>query len=294
MIRCRWCGQESAHPQVCEWCRRDRATGALVRTLPPNPAASPPVGVPQAGTPSNGDPIQATPPAPSTPPSSQPTQAVPPTPSAPPSSQPTQAIPTPQPAPLYDYSRPAGQAAAQQPADSIRFISEVVEGYTFTAKLERFFGVALPLAALNVLVLGWKPEWAAWSNLLFFFLVGVWLPVSHLVDKLDIETIELFRDLGIVLFLHILCCHPLFAFVFYGLGLLLIWVITRAEINWSLLGVMAIYMVLRVLFDLVLMLVDYADPADWLTVRIAFFGSLPLFAMFIGWFIGGMFRSDYA
>jgi len=42
------------------------------------------------------------------------------------------------------------------------------------------------------------------------------------------------------------------------------------------------------------MLVDYADPADWLTVGIAFFGSLPLFAMFIGWFIGGMFRSDYA
>jgi hypothetical protein len=290
MIRCCWCGQESAHPQVCEWCRRDRATGALVRTLPPNPTASPPVGAPQAGTPSGGDPVGAAPTAPS----SQPTQAIPPTPSPPLSSQPTQAIPTPQPAPLYDYSRPAAQAAAQQPADSIRFISEVIEGYTFTAKLERFFGVALPLAALNVLVLGWKPEWAAWSNLLFFFLVGVWLPVSHLVDKLDIETIELFRDLGIVLFLHILCCHPLFAFVFYGLGLLLIWAITRAEINWSLLGVMAIYMVLRVLFDLVLMLVDYADPADWLTVGIAFFGSLPLFAMFIGWFIGGMFRSDYA
>jgi hypothetical protein len=227
-------------------------------------------------------------------PSSQPTQAIPPTPSAPLISQPTQAIPTPQPAPLYDYSRPTGQAAAQQPADSIRFISEVVEGYTFTAKLERFFGVALPLAALNVLVLGWKPEWSVWSNLLFFFLIGAWLPVSHLVDKLDVETIELFRDLGIVLFLHILCCHPLFAFVFYGLGLLLIWAITRAEINWSLLGVMAIYMVLRVVFDLVLMLVDYADPADWLTVRIAFFGSLPLFAMFLGWFIGGMFRSDYA
>jgi hypothetical protein len=285
MIRCRWCGQESAHPQVCEWCRRDHSTGALVRTLPPNPAASPP-----AGTPSSADPVPAAPMAPS----SQPTQAIPPTPSAPLSSQPTQAIPTPQPAPLYDYSRPTGQAAAQQPADSIRFISEVVEGYTFTAKLERFFGVALPLAALNVLVLGWKPEWSVWSNLLFFFLIGAWLPVSHLVDKLDVETIELFRDLGIVLFLHILCCHPLFAFVFYGLGLLLIWAITRAEINWSLLGVMAIYMVLRVVFDLVLMLVDYADPADWLTVRIAFFGSLPLFAMFLGWFIGGMFCSDYA
>jgi hypothetical protein len=285
MIRCRWCGQESAHPQVCEWCRRDHSTGALVRTLPPNPAASPP-----AGTPSSADPVPAAPMAPS----SQPMQAIPPTPSAPLSSQPTQAIPTPQPAPLYDYSRPTGQAAAQQPADSIRFISEVVEGYTFTAKLERFFGVALPLAALNVLVLGWKPEWSVWSNLLFFFLIGAWLPVSHLVDKLDVETIELFRDLGIVLFLHILCCHPLFAFVFYGLGLLLIWAITRAEINWSLLGVMAIYMVLRVVFDLVLMLVDYADPADWLTVRIAFFGSLPLFAMFLGWFIGGMFCSDYA
>jgi hypothetical protein len=281
MMRCRWCGQESAHPQVCEWCRRDRATGALVRTLPPNPAASPPVGAP-----SGSDPTQAMPIAPS----SQPTQAIP-TPQ--PSSQPTQAIPTPQPAPLYDYSRPAGQAAVQQPADSIRFISEVVEGYTFTAKLERFFGVALPLAALNVLALGWKPEWAAWSNLLFFFLIGAWLPVSHLVDKLDTD-VELFRDLGIVLLLNFLCCNPLFAFVFYGLGILIVWAITRADINWSLLGVMAVYVGFRILFELVLMLVDYADPADWLSVGIAFFGSLPLLAMFLGWFIGGMFRSDYA
>ena len=281
-MRCRWCGQESAHPQVCEWCRRDRATGALVRTLPPNPAANPP-----AGAPSGSDPTQATPIAPS----NQPTQAIP-TPQ--PSSQPTQAIPTPQPAPLYDYSRPTGQAAVQQqPADSIRFISEVVEGYTFTAKLERFFGVALPLAALNVLALGWKPEWAAWSNFLFFFLIGAWLPVSHLVDKLDTD-VELFRDLGIVLLLNFLCCNPLFAFVFYGLGILIVWAITRADINWSLLGVMTIYVLLRILFDLVLMLVDYADPADWLTVGIAFFGSLPLLAMFLGWFIGGMFRSDYA
>jgi hypothetical protein len=284
MMRCRWCGQESAHPQVCEWCRRDRATGALVRTLPPNPTASPPVGAPSAA-----DPAPAAPMAPS----SQPTQAIPPTPSPPPSSQPTQAIPTPQPAPLYDYSRPTGQAAVQQPADSIRFISEVVEGYTFTAKLERFFGVALPLAALNVLALGWKPEWAAWSNLLFFFLIGAWLPVSHLVDKLDTD-VELFRDLGIVLLLNFLCCNPLFAFVFYGLGILIVWAITRADINWSLLGVMAVYVGFRILFALVLMLVDYEDPADWLSVGIAFFGSLPLLAMFLGWFIGGMFRSDYA
>ena len=280
MIRCRWCGQESAHPQVCEWCRRDRVTGALVRTLPPNPAASPPVGAP-----SGSDPIQATPIAPS----SQPTQAIP----TPPSSQPTQAVPTPQPAPLYDYSRPVGQAATQQPADSIRFISEVVEGYTFTAKLERFFGVALPLAALNVLVLGWKPEWAIWSNLLFFFLIGVWLPLSHLVDKLDTD-MELFRDLGIVVALNILCCNPVVAFVLYGLALLLLWAVVRADINWSLLGVMAVYMGLRVLFELVLYLVDYSDLADWLTVGIAFFGSLPLFAVLLGWFIGGMFRSDYA
>lgn len=181
----------------------------------------------------------------------------------------------------------------QQPADSIRFISEVVEGYTFTAKLERFFGVALPLAALNVLVLGWKPEWAAWANFLFFFLIGAWLPISHLVDKLDTD-VELFRDLGIVLLLNFLCCNPLFAFVFYGLGILIVWAITRADINWSLLGVMAVYVGFRILFELVLMLVDYADPADWLSVGIAFFGSLPLLAMFLGWFIGGMFRSDYA
>ncbi len=274
MMRCRWCGQESAHPQVCEWCRRDRATGAVVRTLPPSPAANLLADAP----------------------SSAPTQAVPTPPPSALSSQPTQALPTaPQPAPLYDYSKPVGQAAvqAQQPADSIRFLSEVVEGYTFTAKLERFFGVVLPLAALNVLALGWKPEWAAWSSLLFFFLVGVWLPLSHLVDKLDTD-VELFRDLGIVLVLNFLCCNPLFAFVLYGLTLLLLWAVVRADINWSLLGVMAVYVGLRILFELVLLLVDYSDMSDWLTVGIAFFGSLPLLAMFLGWFIGGMFRSDYA
>ncbi|MCX7992877.1 MAG: hypothetical protein N2651_04320 [Fimbriimonadales bacterium] len=265
MTQCRWCGQQSSHPQVCEWCRRDLATGALVRTLPPNP---------NAGTASPNQPAQAAPPA-----------SV--------SSQPTQAIPTPpQPAPLYDYSRPAAQSATQQqPADQIKFLYEVSEGYTFTAKLERFFGVVLPLAALNVLVLGWKPEWAAWSNLLFFFLVGAWLPNSHLVDKFD--DVEMFRDMGIVLFLNFLCCNPLFAFIFYGLGLLIVWAITRADVNWSLLGVLTVYVGLRIVFDLVLMLVDYADPADWLTVGIAFFGSLPLLAMFLGWFIGGMFRADY-
>ena len=293
MTRCRWCGLESAHPQVCEWCRRERVTGALMRTLPPHPAASSPAeSPPSAGLPSF-DPAQVAPPAPDTPSNSPPAPATPTAPSAPSSSQPTQTIPTPQPAPLYDYSHSSGQSTQQPPADSIRFISEVLEGYTFTAKLERFFGVVLPLAALNVLVLGWKPEWAAWSNLMFFFLTGIWLTASHLVDQLETDA-DLFRDLGIVLFLNFLCCYPLFAFVVYGLGLLILWAVSRMDINWSLLGVMGVYMGLRILFDLVLMLTDYSDPADWLTVRIAFFGSLPLFAMFLGWFIGGLFRADYA
>ena len=267
MTQCRWCGQQTSHPQVCEWCRRDLATGALVRTLPPNP---------------NTSASQSNPPPPAS------------SPKTPVSSQPTQAIPTPpQSVPLYDYSRPTTpQPTPQQPADTVKFLYEVSEGYTFTAKLERFFGVVLPLAALNVLVLGWKPEWSAWSNLLFFFLVGAWLPNSYLVDKFD--DVEMFRDMGIVLFLNFLCCNPLFAFIFYGLGLLVIWAITRADINWSLLGVLTAYVGLRILFDLVLMLVDYSDLMDWLTVRIAFFGSLPLLAMFLGWFVGGMFRSDYA
>jgi hypothetical protein len=266
MTQCRWCGQQTSHPQVCEWCRRDLATGALVRTLPPNPGAG-------------------------APPSSSPPQSA--APATPVSSQPTQAIPTPpQPAPLYDYSRPAGQPPAQQPADQIKFLYEVNEGYTFTAKLERFFGVVLPLTALNVLVLGWKPEWAIWSNLLYFLLVGAWLPNSHLVDKM--EDMELFRDVGVVVLLNILCCNPVVGLVLYGLGALSLWAITRADINWSLLGVLFIYTLLRILFDMVLYLVDYSDPADWLRVGIAFLGSMPLFAMLFGWFLGGMFRADYA
>lgn len=80
----------------------------------------------------------------------------------------------------------------------------------------------------------------------------------------------------------------------YGLGLLVVWAITRFEVNWSLLGVMPVYVGLRILFELVLILVDYTDPARWLPVGIAFFGSLPLLAMFLGWFIGGMFRTEYA
>lgn len=264
MTQCRWCGQQTNHPQVCEWCRRDLTTGALVRTLPtpPGTGASPSSASPQIN------------------------------PAPPVSSQPTQAIPSPQPQPLYDYSRPTGQPTAQQPADQIKFLYEVSEGYTFLARLERFFGVALPLTALNVLVLGWKPEWAIWANLLYFLLVGAWLPNSHLVDKLD--DVELFRDVGIVVLLNILCCNPVVALVLYGLAALSLWAITRADINWSLLGVLLIYTLLRILFDMVLYLLDYSDPAEWLSVGFAFMGSLPLFAMLLGWFLGGMFRSDYA
>lgn len=50
--------------------------------------------------------------------------------------------------------------------------------------------------------------------------------------------------------------------------------------------------VLHISFEMVLVLIDYADPADWLRVGIAFVGAFPLFTMLLGWFVGGMFRAD--
>ncbi|MCX7687115.1 MAG: hypothetical protein N2045_03990 [Fimbriimonadales bacterium] len=255
MTRCRWCGMESRDPNVCEWCRRDMRTGNFVQGYRPP---------------------------------TQPAAQNPPTANTPASSQPT--VQGAQ--PLYDYSRPATPAQTPQQGDQIRFLYEVSEGFPFWVRVERFLGVVLPLTAINVLLLWQKPEWSFWTNALYFFLVGLWLPGSHLVDRFD--DFDEYRDIAIVLLLNLLCCgNPVVVFALYGLTLLGLWLITRADINWSLLGVYGVYMILMLFFNLVLILVDYADIADALTVGIAFAPIFPLLALFAGWFFGGLVRPEY-
>jgi hypothetical protein len=53
--------------------------------------------------------------------------------------------------PLYE--------AAEEAKKSVKFLYEVNTGYTLTAKLERFFGVGLLLALLNLIFIAWRPEW---------------------------------------------------------------------------------------------------------------------------------------
>lgn len=70
--------------------------------------------------------------------------------------------------PLYE--------AAEEAKKSVKFLYEVNTGYTLTAKLERFFGVGLLLALLNLIFIAWRPEWALWSNTATLFSLGYGCP----------------------------------------------------------------------------------------------------------------------
>ncbi|MER3402519.1 MAG: hypothetical protein C4336_00775 [Armatimonadota bacterium] len=90
-----------------------------------------------------------------------------------------------------------------------------------------------------------KPEWSFWSNIAYFFIIGLWLPGSHLVGRFD--DLEDYRDIVFLLMLNLLCCgNEVVVFVLYELALLTLWATTKADINWSLLGVYATYMVLMI------------------------------------------------
>jgi hypothetical protein len=285
MTRCRWCGMESQDPYVCEWCKRVMATGA---PAPPGYKPSPPV-------PSSDPTVMTPPPSPAPPPSATPSDIIatpmgPTTPPAP--STPTgPTTPTVQATPMAPPGapRPVPTTTAPPPGQ-VRILYEVHEGLPFHLRLERFLAVVLPLAAINVLIISQRPEWAIWSNMVYFFILGMWMPGSHLIGTID-DT-EDYRDVALVMLMSLFCCGPVATLVLYFLASGLLALILKTDINWSLIGLLLAYTLARILFDMVLILIDFEEVADFVRVSFSFWNLLLLVSLFGGWLLGGIVRSD--
>ncbi len=301
MNRCRWCGMDSRDPYVCEWCKRVMATGApappgykpqipgspapssdpTVMTSPPPSVSPPPSGsppsAPPAGTTAPPSDVIATPMAPPGASTPSPTSPVPPvtaTPMAPPGApRPTPTVTTPTVAP--------GQ---------VRILYEIHEGLPFFLRLERFLAVVLPLAAINVIILSQRPEWALWSNLVYFFIFGMWMPGSQLIGTID--DVDDYRDVALVMLMSLFCCGPIATLVLYFLASGLLALILKTDMNWSLIGLLLGYTLIRILFDLVLVLIDVEEVGDFIRLGFSFANFFLLVALFGGWLFGGMVRSD--
>jgi len=185
------------------------------------------------------------------------------------------------PNPLYE---------AAEEAKKIKVLYEVNTGYTLTAKLERFFGVAMTIAVLNLVFLAWRPEWGLWSSMVALFLIGAWFPNSYLGERL--EELGAYRDLLVLGLLHAAVGNPIAAFAMYGVFFMLAWLITRGELSNTAMPFALAYVGFRSLFDFALVLTGTLDTADWLRFQVDPMGTLPLLSMAVGWFVGSLMRND--
>ncbi|GIV07572.1 MAG: hypothetical protein KatS3mg017_0774 [Fimbriimonadales bacterium] len=186
------------------------------------------------------------------------------------------------------YQNPLHEAIEE--AKKVKVLYEVNTGYTLTAKLERFFGVAMTIAVLNLVFLAWRPEWGLWSSTVALFLIGAWLPVSYLGERL--EDLGAYRDLLILGLLQAGLGNPIAAFVLYGMFFILAWLITRGELSSAAIPFALAYVGFRCLFDLALLFTGTLDLADWLRFQMDPMRALPLLAMAVGWFVGSLLRND--
>ncbi len=297
MTRCRWCGMDSQDPYVCEWCKRVMATG---QPAPPGYKPSTPAPPP---TPSSEPTVVTTPTPPSVPPGAPaspttpadaPPSGITATPMAPPGITATPMGPTTPPVTATPMAPPGAPrptpTTTAPPPGQVRILYEIHEGLPFYLRLERFLAVMLPLAAINVLILSQRPEWAIWSNLVYFFVLGMWMAGSHLIGTID-DT-EDYRDVALVMLLSLFCCGPIGTLVLYFLASGLLALILKTDINWSLIGLLVAYVIARILFDMVLILIDFEEIGDFIRIGFSFIDFFLVLALFGGWLFGGMVRSD--
>jgi len=259
MVKCKWCGMESNDAAICEWCKRVIATGEL--STPAQRASSG-----QAGTP------PANPTMPMTPAAGTPTS-----PMGPAASPMGPATPPP---PTYTTSAPPN------PGGGVRILYEIDLGLPFGLRLEKFLAISLPLAAINLAVLFFNPTFYLWSALTFFFLIGIWLPVSGVVKNLDDED---YRDSAIAVVLGLLC-GPVIALILYGVAMGILSLTLKIDSNWSVFGILLTYVLFDILFRMALFVTDYGELSEMFGAGIAFATNLPVLALFAGWFMGGFFR----
>jgi hypothetical protein len=258
-------------------------------------APAPPGYKPSQPSPSS-DPTVMTPPATPTPsPSAAPSDIIatpmgpttPPVPSTPtgPTTPTVQATPMAPPG----APRPVPTTTAPPPGQ-VRILYEIDQGVPFYLRLERFLAVVLPMAAINVLIISQRPEWAIWSNPVYFFILGMWMPGSHLIGTID-DT-EDYRDVALVMLMSLFCCGPVATLVLYFIASGLLALILKTDINWSLIGLLLAYTLARIMFDLVLILIDFEEIADLVRIGFSFWDFLLLVPLFGGWLLGGIVRSD--
>ncbi len=177
------------------------------------------------------------------------------------------------------------------PPQDVKFLYEVEQGFPLSTRWERFLAGALPLTALLIGMLVWRPEWSLWFSMAYCFLIGLWLPLSYLINPL--EDTSQYRDLFVVLALSFVAFeNPIVAFVGFTVVLLVSQGFIQGAIDWQTLGVLLGFTLIQLLVSGVLAWIGYLDSAFWQEVRLGFTLPATLFTLLVGWFFGSAFRSE--
>lgn len=177
------------------------------------------------------------------------------------------------------------------PPQDVKFLYEVEQALPLRVRWERFLAGVLPLTALLVGMLVWRPEWSLWFNIVYCFLIGLWAPVSYLIDPL--EDSNQYRDMFLVLALSFAALeNPLLAMVGFTIVLLITQGFIQSALDWNMLGMLFGFNCVQLLISGVLAWIGYLDSAFWQDIRLGFTLPAALFALFVGWFFGGAIRPE--
>lgn len=157
-------------------------------------------------------------------------------------------------------------------------------------RLERFLGLMMPLAAIMVGLIAYRPAWYWWLVLIFHLLMGLALPVTRVIKFLDDTD---YRDTALVVVFSLCLCGPTATFVLYGLTALLLSAILKVEANLTVLGLLLAYVIFDSILVAPLLLMAMSD-LSLLLFRPLFIDYLNfgVLAAFVGWFMGSFFRPE--
>ncbi len=173
----------------------------------------------------------------------------------------------------------------------MKFLYEVNQGFPLSVRWERFLAGVLPLTALLIGLLVWRPEWSLWYNIVFCFLIGLWFPLSYLINPIE-DNVQ-YQGLFLVMALSFIAFeNPIVAFVGFAIVLLVYQGFINGAIDWHMIGLLFAFTLFQLLIGGVLAWIGYYDGAFWQEVRLGFTFPATLFALFVGWFFGSAFRTE--